>query len=160
VQVAGYRIRRARPEDLPDIAAVAQEAYAIYFPRMEQVPAPVLADYGALVAAGQVTILEAAREVAGFIVMRLQPRRSQKAGQVLHVENLAVAPRFQGKGYGGALMRQADETGKQSGAAAIELYTNVSMTENVAFYGKLGFAEVGRRRQDGYDRIFFSKSIG
>jgi len=157
---ATYHMRAARPGDVPSLAAIAKEAYALYWPRMDRTPAPVLADYGALVAAGEVTVLEADGEVAGFIVMRPEPSQEQGAGLALHVENLAVAPDFQGRGYGAVLMEQSDKAARQCGASTIELYTNISMTENIAFYGKLGFAEVGRRRQDGYDRIFFSKGVG
>jgi hypothetical protein len=33
------------------------------------------------------------------------------------------------------------------------------MTENLAFYAKLGFEEIDRRLKDGYRRVYFRKSL-
>ena len=33
------------------------------------------------------------------------------------------------------------------------------MTENIALYTRIGFAETGRGREGGYDRVFMSKRV-
>jgi hypothetical protein len=37
------------------------------------------------------------------------------------------------------------------------LYTNAAMSENLALYPRLGYREVDRRRDAGFDRVFFAK---
>jgi hypothetical protein len=34
------------------------------------------------------------------------------------------------------------------------------MTENLAYYPRLGFRETDRREEDGYRRVFFEKRVG
>lgn len=41
----------------------------------------------------------------------------------------------------------------------IRLYTNEAMTENLTFYPAHGYHETTRGLQDGYRRVYFSKSI-
>ena len=33
------------------------------------------------------------------------------------------------------------------------------MTENLSFYPRMGYAEVDRRHEDGFDRVFFEKPV-
>jgi len=33
------------------------------------------------------------------------------------------------------------------------------MTENIAFYTRLGFTETSRGHEDGYDRVFMTKRL-
>jgi hypothetical protein len=48
--------RPATAADLPAIREVAAAAYARYLSRMDRPPAPMLADYGAAVRAGQLWV--------------------------------------------------------------------------------------------------------
>jgi hypothetical protein len=41
----------------------------------------------------------------------------------------------------------------------VRLCTNEAMTENLVFYPRHGYRETGRGIQDGYRRVFFSKSL-
>ena len=56
-------------------------------------------------------------------------------------------------------MAFAEETARRGGLPSIRLYTNVKMTENIPFYEDLGFVETTRRREDGFDRIYFEKRL-
>jgi ribosomal protein S18 acetylase RimI-like enzyme len=145
-------IRPAAAADVPAIAALVRAAYAMYVPRIGRQPAPVTADHAALVAAGRVWVAEVAGEIAGVIV--LIPRADH-----LLVENVAVAPAMQGRGIGRALMTQAEERAAAAGLAELRLYTNQLMTENLALYPALGYVETGRRVEDGFARVYFSKRI-
>jgi ribosomal protein S18 acetylase RimI-like enzyme len=110
------------------------------------------ADYDALVTARDVTVVVEDGTIVGAIVLRPQP-------EGLLVENVAVLPAAQGRGIGRQLMAFAEERARELGLAKLRLYTNERMTENLAFYPALGYVEVGRRHEDGFDRVFFEKSL-
>ena len=57
-------------------------------------------------------------------------------------------------------MAFAEAAASARGLPAIRLYTNIHMTENFPFYARLGFVETGRVHEDGYDRVYFEKTIG
>jgi ribosomal protein S18 acetylase RimI-like enzyme len=145
-------IRRATSGDVPAIAALVQAAYAKYVPRLGRRPAPMDADYGALVVAGEVWVRADGEELVGVLVAR-------QSRDVLELENVAVAPARQGEGHGGALLAFAEERAQELQLAAIELYTNEAMEENLALYRRLGYVETERRVEDGYRRVFFRKTL-
>ena len=150
------RLRPARPEDAPRLEAIARAAYEIYLPRIDRPPAPVLADYPAMIAAGQVTLLELGCEGSldsiGFLVAF--PRLED-----YFVENLAIDPLRQGGGHGRFLMAAAEEAARAASRSVVRLYTNEVMTENLAFYERLGYRVEARRLEDGYRRIYFAKTL-
>lgn len=145
-------IRPARREEAEWVKALVRRAYALYVPRMGQEPAPMLADYGALIEAGELKLLEEAGRPVALIVLRPEE-------DALFVENIAVDPQAQGKGYGRALLAFAEDEARRLGLTAIRLYTNAAMTENLAYYPRLGFRETDRREEDGYNRVFFEKRV-
>ena len=146
-------IRRARPDDAPAIQACARQAYARYVPRIGRPPAPMGADYAALIAAGDVSVATGADGgFLGFIVYRA-------AGRDLLLENVAVLPGAAGRGIGKALIAHCEQAARAQGAAAVRLYTNAKMTENLALYPRLGYAETARRSEDGFERVYFEKRL-
>lgn len=147
------RIRPAAAGDVPAIDRLTRDAYSRYVPVIGREPAPVLADHAALVASGEVHVAEVDGRVAGVLVTR-------PADGALLLESVAVAPGLQGRGIGGALIAFAEAQAVELDLRAVELYTNAAMTDNLALYPRLGYEEVGRRTEDGYDRVFFRKSLG
>ena len=145
-------IRKGNLTDLDGVKDCACQAYARYVSRIGRKPVPMVADFKAQIEAGMLHVADVNGEAAGFIV--LYPRRDH-----LHVENVAVFPARQGKGLGRALMRFAEEEAGRLGLAAIELYTNVKMTENQLLYTALGYLETDRRDEDGFVRIFYRKDL-
>jgi len=145
-------IRQAVAGDVPAIEALVRDAYAMYVPRIGREPAPVTADHAGLVAAGRTSVVEADGEIAGVIVLI-------PGGDHLLVENVAVAPNAQGRGLGRELMAFAERRAAELGMAELRLYTNQLMTENLALYPALGYTETGRRVEDGFARVYFSKRI-
>jgi ribosomal protein S18 acetylase RimI-like enzyme len=146
-------IRSARSTDADWARALVRRAYALYVPRMGQEPAPMLADYGALIAAGQVHVLEDAGAPAALIV--IYPK-----DDALFIENIAVDPAAQGKGHGRTLIAFTESEARRLGLKFLRLYTNARMTENLAYYPSRGFRETERREEDGYSRVFFEKIVG
>ena len=112
----------------------------------------MVADFEAQIRAGKLHVVELEGEVAGFVVF--YPR-----GDHLDVENVAVLPGAQGKGIGKALLGFAEDEARRLGLPAVELYTNVKMVENQAFYPALGYVETDRREQDGFSRVFYRKQL-
>lgn len=146
-------IRRARPDDAPAIRGRARQAYARYVPRIGRPPAPMAADYAALIAVGDVSVAtEADGGFLGFIVFRA-------AGRDLLLENVAVLPGAAGRGIGKALIAHCEQAARAQGAAAVRLYTNAKMTENLALYPRLGYTETARRSEDGFERVYFEKRL-
>ena len=146
-------IRPARADDAPDIAAIAGRAYAGYVERIGRRPAPMDADYEALVAAGRVFVCDAGGAVAAFVV--LVPRDDH-----LLVENVGVDPERQGRGLGRSLLAFAEAEARRLGLDVLRLYTNEAMVENIALYRRLGWQETARRSDGGFARVFFERLLG
>jgi ribosomal protein S18 acetylase RimI-like enzyme len=145
-------IQRARPEDVAFIRRIAEDAYRPYIRRIGRRPAPMVADFPAQIAAGEVWIAAEHTEIMGYIVMRAHARG-------LHIENVAVAPERHGLGVGKALLAFAEAEARRRGLARMDLYTNVKMRENLAFYPALGWIEVARRAEEGFERVYFVKAV-
>ena len=138
--------------DVAAIAAIARAAYEKYVTRIGREPAPMVADFAGLVAAGEVHVLLAGGGPAGFIVIRSGEGH-------LFVENVALHPERQGEGLGRRLLDFAEASARDRGLGALRLYTNVKMNENFPFYAGLGFTETERRHEDGFDRVYFEKRL-
>lgn len=134
------------------MAECVNAAYAMYVPRIGKKPAPMLADYAALVAAGSVYTISDAAGVRGVLVIELHDDH-------LFIENLAVHPDHQGTGLGRRLMSCAEQHAIDNQLKELRLYTHELMTENLSYYAKLGYEEVERRVEDGYSRVFMRKVI-
>jgi ribosomal protein S18 acetylase RimI-like enzyme len=145
-------IRPARPQDRPAIERCVEAAYGQYIERMGKRPAPMLADYAALIASGVVWVLATTESIVGVLVML--PK-----GDCLFIENIAVLPEYQGRGCGRHLIAFAERTAIAAGRSCLSLYTNELMTENLAYYPALGFREVERRLEDGYRRVYMHKDL-
>ena len=145
-------IRPACPDDLDAVRRCAELAYRRYVAAIGRKPAPMVADFAAQIAAGRVDIAERGGMVLGFIV-------AYRRADHLHVENVAVLPQWQGRGWGRRMLAHVEERARSAGIGALELYTNEKMTENLGFYPRLGFREVGRREEDGFARVFFRKEL-
>jgi ribosomal protein S18 acetylase RimI-like enzyme len=146
------QIQRAVSQEVPAIRAIVEAAYAPYVPRIGRAPAPVRADYRALVAAGDVWVGESDGQLVGVLVIR-------PAGDVLELENVAVDPTCQRRGFGRSLIAFAEDHARDLGLTAVTLYTNEAMVENLDLYPRLGFVETGRRVEDGFRRAYFRKDL-
>jgi ribosomal protein S18 acetylase RimI-like enzyme len=146
------QIRSATAGDLADIQSCARAAYAVYVERMGREPAPMIADFASQIELGQVQAALCESSFAGYVVFYCE-------GDHLHLENVAVVPAHAGKGIGKKLVAYVEQAAREKGLAAVELYTNEAMTENLAMYPTLGYVETERKQQDGFNRVFFRKPI-
>jgi GNAT superfamily N-acetyltransferase len=152
VGVNGPHIRFARSEDVPAITAIIDSAFSIYTSRIGKNPGPMLDDHAALVARNVVYCLDVEGAVLGTMVLI-------RADDAIELDNFAVLPAAQGQGYGRKMMAFAERFTIQSGLQFLRLYTNEAMTENLAMYPAMGFAETHRALEFGFKRVFFEKRL-
>ncbi|MGO4704154.1 GNAT family N-acetyltransferase [Microvirga sp. 2MCAF38] len=146
-------IRQAEASDEPEIRDCAEQAYARYVPLIGRKPAPMVADFAAQIAAGEVYVAtDDQNTFQGFIVFYAE-------GEHILLENVAVLPRAAGHGVGRTLIRFCEKAARQRGMNAVHLYTNEKMTDNLSIYPKLGYVEVARRTENGFNRVYFEKSL-
>ncbi|MDT5209839.1 MAG: hypothetical protein QOF67_2254 [Mycobacterium sp.] len=151
--MAGTAIRRATTADLTEIQRLIADAYTKYIVRIGRPPAPMTADYAAALEHSRVWVLDSGDAMVGALV-------TEDRGDHLLLETIAVASSSQGSGYGRLLLDRAEDDAAELGLTEIRLYTNEAMTENLTFYPRHGYRETGRAPQDGFRRVYFSKTLG
>ena len=132
MDVSAAAITRACPEDASAIRDLTRAAYAKWVPVIGREPKPMAADYDLAVRDHLIDLLHEGRALAALI--ETIPR-----GDHLLVENVAVAPPFQGMGLGRRLLAHAEHLAVSLGHRQIRLYTNKRFVENVQFYLRLGY---------------------
>jgi ribosomal protein S18 acetylase RimI-like enzyme len=145
-------IRPARSEERDIVRDIVLAAYQHYIPRIGKPPGPMLDDYAQRIADGQAWVLEDAGRIVGILVLE-----QTQAGFLL--DNIAVLPECQGKGFGRVLIEFAEAEGRRRGFRNIQLYTHALMTENIALYRRVGFVETHRVSEKGYDRVYMTKQL-
>jgi ribosomal protein S18 acetylase RimI-like enzyme len=147
-----HAIRPAVSADREAVEAVVRAAYSVYIDRIEREPGPMLDDYEALIQQGHVYVLADEGGVAGLVVLIPET-------ETMLLDNVAVSPNAQGKGYGRRLIACAEEEARRQGFGTIRLYTNIAMTENLTLYERLGYVETHRGDENGYSRIYMEKRL-
>lgn len=146
-------VRVATDEDRAEIRRILIAAFDPYTALIGRPPAPLFLDVERALAAGEVRVaVDLDDTILGF-------SRSLAEGHSHYVDVLAVDPAAHGRWVGQRLMRVLDQVGRDEGAAALTLYTNVAMEQALHFYARLGFTELERREEDGFARVFLSRPI-
>jgi ribosomal protein S18 acetylase RimI-like enzyme len=135
-----WTLRLARPEDaelMPAIEFAASQAFAedpdlINFDFDDTWES---AELRQMIGKGHCLVAHVGDVMAGFIVT--EPFRRE-----LHVWEMDVHPRFQGKGIGASLMRACQVDAKNCGFSALTLTTFRDLLWNAPFYSRLGFVEI------------------
>lgn len=151
-------IEPANIQDAEAIKHMVSAAYSKYIERIGTEPAPMTADYHAIIASATEDVYMLRRHgndrAVGCIMLS-----DNVEDDSVKVSNLVVDPTAQGCGYGRLLMNLAEDIALSKGRAALTLFTNEKMFENLALYPKMGFFEVDRRLEDGYSRVYFRKPL-
>jgi ribosomal protein S18 acetylase RimI-like enzyme len=126
------QLRQGVETDASAIRELTREAYAKWVPVIGREPTPMTADYAEAVRIHRFDLLYVEGKLAALI------ETIPKADHLL-VENVAVSPSFQGRGFGRKLMAHAEQLAASSGFSEIKLYTNKLFAENVRLYSKLGY---------------------
>lgn len=146
-------IRLATAGDVAAIECIVKDAYSHYVARIGATPGPMLDDYPARVAQGTAYVLDGPDGIQGVIVLIPEP-------SCMLLDNIAVSPTAQGRGYGRQMMQWAEDRARRLGLASIRLYTQEMMTENIAIYRHYGYVETHRATEIGLKRVFMSKPLG
>lgn len=91
--------------------------------------------------------------VAGFLILSIL----LDEGEIL---DLAVDPRFRGRGYGRLLVEHALSLCRQRGVRALHLEVRANAVAALSLYRSLGFRETGLRRgyyENGIDAILMTR---
>jgi GNAT superfamily N-acetyltransferase len=145
-------IRPATPADLAAVRMIVDAAYGHYVARIGKPPGPMLDDYAQRIAEQQAWVLEDGAGIVGILVLE-----QGKNGVLL--DNIAVLPDCQGKGFGRMLIGFAEAEARRCGCATINLYTHALMHENITHYRRNGFVETHRANENGYDRVYMTKRL-
>lgn len=150
--VTTLRLAPATSAHHNEIVSCVDAAYRGYVADIGEKPAPMLADYGALIRAEAITVAFDGGDLVGLIVMWARPDH-------WYVDNIAVWPERQGAGIGSTLLAHAETIADQAGFGEIRLYTNEAMQANETYYEHRGYVETGRSLEDGYNRIFYTRVL-
>jgi len=146
-------IKRAQAKDEPAVRKCAEEAYDQYVAAIGKKPAPMVTDFVSLIASGHTYVaVDLADNFVGFIVFFQRDDH-------MFLENVAVRRNATGRGVGKRLVEFCEAVAKDANLGSVKLYTNEKMTENLSLYPHLGYQETERRREDGFNRVFFEKTI-
>lgn len=129
---ASLAMRRAVAADAAAIRELTRAAYAKWVPVIGREPMPMTADYDEAVRKHRFDLLEADGALAALI-------ETIDLADHLLIENLAVAPVFQGRGFARRLLAHAETLAADLGHREVRLYTNKQFAENVALYLRLGY---------------------
>jgi GNAT superfamily N-acetyltransferase len=145
-------LRQAAASDVAAVRALTRAAYAKWVPLIGREPKPMGADHDAAVARNRVDLAYLGGELAALI-------ETIPAPDHLLIENVAVAPAFQGHGLGSWLMAHAERLATEQGHAEIRLYTNKMFAANVELYLRLGY-RIDREEQSTLGvTVYMSKAM-
>ncbi len=125
-------IRPAALEDAARIRDLTRAAYAKWAALIGREPLPMQADYDRAVREHAIDLLTVGGVLAGLVETIVRPDH-------LWIENVAVAPGRQGRGYGRKLLARAEARAAEAGRGEIRLQTNAAFAANLALYAKLGY---------------------
>lgn len=146
----GFGIRPAQAGDAGAVAACVKAAYTPYIERNGKMPAPMLDDYGKVIRDSEVYVAFIDSAIVGVLVL-------SHGDEGFLLENVAVLPAVKGRGIGRALLELAERSAAKQGFGAIYLYTQDTMTENLALYAKVGYVEYDRRTEAGLNSVYMRK---
>jgi ribosomal protein S18 acetylase RimI-like enzyme len=96
-------------------------------------------------------------EYAGQVVAMGALKRT--SADRAEVKRMRVAPAYQGRGFGQAMLEALERKAKELGYTMLHLDTGVKMVAAQGLYRKNGYREVSRGRIADVEVIFFEKSI-
>ncbi len=145
-------LRQAAAPDAAAVRALVRAAYAKWVPVIGREPKPMGADYDVAIARHRIDLAYLGGELAALIETIPRPDH-------LLIENIAVAPAFQGRGFGRRLMAHAERLAAAQGHAEIRLYTNKMFAANVELYLGLGY-RIDREEESALGvTVYMSKAL-
>ncbi|MEP3276050.1 MAG: GNAT family N-acetyltransferase [Stappiaceae bacterium] len=147
------RIRKATLEDADAVRSLTRAAYKKWIVHIGREPLPMTADYSAAIANHLIFLGENNQQLNGILEVIPKPDH-------LLIENIAVLPELQGKGFGSLLLLHAEKVANDLGLEELQLYTNAAFQSNQHFYASRGYESFRRERlPDGGVSIYMRKKL-
>lgn len=146
------RIRVATVDDLAAIATCLDLAFASFNEFEDSEDAPLPDDLKSRIIEGSVRLICNGTQVLGYISF-------WPAAHQMFIDTLAVLPTHRRQGLGSKLLAFADVETLRLGFKAVTLFTKARMTGNSQFYQSRGYRETGRCDDDGFCRVFYTKTF-
>lgn len=144
-----WHIREAITEDADALKKCMESAYTPYQDRMGGVRLPPMdVDYLSEIKNYPTWVVEAEGTIHGGLIMSFKNDQAS-------IANIAVDPKCQGQGIGGALMKLAASKAKENGFSELHLTTHVLLHENLSLYRHLDWTETSRND----NQVFMEKEI-
>lgn len=151
--MAAIELKLACQRDAAVIRDLTRAAYAKWVPLIGREPKPMTADYEAAVLHHRFDLLYCDGALAALI-------ETVDEGDKLLIENVAVAPPYQGQGFGRRLLAHAEHIACDLGRDSVRLYTNQRFTENIRLYEGLGYRIDGVEDAGVAVVVHMSKAVG
>lgn len=145
-------IRVATISDAEAVAALTRAAYAKWVPVIGREPLPMKANHAAFIRDHRVDLLFAGSDLVALL------ETIQHENDIL-IENVAVDPRFQKRGYGRKMLAYAEQLAAQAGVGIVRLYTNSLFEENLRLYASLGYEIEREEARNGGVAIYLFKRL-
>lgn len=146
----GFQIRPAKSADAQGVAGCVKAAYGRYTERTGEQPVQVQRDYAQLIGDREVLVAHIESAIVGVLLLA----RTEKG---FLLDEIAVVPACQGQGIGRALLEMAERAAVHQGFGSIYALVHPKMTESVALFTKIGYAEYENRSVDGDTRVYLRK---
>lgn len=144
-----WQIRTANPGDSDKLKSCMESAYSSYQQRMGGVRLPPMdTDYSSEIENYPTWVVDSDANVVGGLIMMFEDDRAV-------IANIAIDPRLQGQGIGGALMKFAESKAGEKGYSELHLATHALLNENISLYRHLGWQETARDET----RVMMKKTI-
>jgi ribosomal protein S18 acetylase RimI-like enzyme len=125
-------LRCAVASDAAAITALTRDAYVKWVAVIGREPLPMTVDYAKALIDHRFDLVFVGSELAALI-------ETVPQDDALLIVNVAVDPGFQGRGFGGRLLRLAEQMAADAGLVGTRLYTNKQFTENLQIYDAFGY---------------------
>lgn len=125
------QIRRARPQDVPRIAAIEQESFPD--PWDQEILTEALSFFPSTFYVAAVN-----GDIAGFVAGGIEDTGELVYG---HIANLAVSPRFRKSGVGRSLLAREEHAFRLESASGVQLEVRVSNLAAQQFYRRSGYRD-------------------
>jgi ribosomal protein S18 acetylase RimI-like enzyme len=145
-------IRAATVTDLASIVRCADLAFATFAGLSDKRDVKLEDSLRSRILERSIHLICDEAQVLGYI--SLWPAADQ-----MFIDTLAVLPKHHCRGLGSQLLAFADRETLRLGLDSINLFTKATIAENLAFYRHRGYRETSRCDDDGFCRVFYSKSI-
>lgn len=147
--------RRAKIKDITAIKSMVDTAYSKYIAPMGSLPAPMTVDYYELLKTNDLVImLDTYDKLIGCMAIDYDPSTDS-----MIINNLVVDPAAQAEGYAQLFIDYALDIAWIHGCKAVALCTNFKMQKVFRRYIVRSFEEIHRVTGDGYELVFYNRSL-